>query len=361
MKRLLIVAFILAICVPVYALTYSAADDSVFLNGYQWGGHAQKDKARIWAKEIESAVVVGGQLGTGKIWYVDSGRSASGDGKSFSRAVITIEEANVLSLADGGASRGDFILIAQGHNEGLTGAGIDIDTAGITLRGYGNGALKPIIDFDAIGAIFAIGAANVRIENIRFRASSETTVALDIEDAGDNFILAYCEFGWAESAGVDEFATAVNIKDNVDDGLIIGCKFRGGAAEAVQAIKVVSSTAGLDLIDNHIQGNYSAGCLIGSNGDYVENLLIERNTFFNGTMSGAGEINTVAAMNLADGSSGFVKDNTFIANPALTSVILIRPALDMVFVNNFITSVDGEEFSGTIENNGSSVTATPSV
>lgn len=360
MKRLLIVVFILAVCVPVHALTYSAYDDSAFENGYQWGGHAQKDKARIWAKDMESAVAVGGQLSTGKVWYVDSGRSASGDGKSWIRAVITLEEANVLSLADGGASRGDFFLLAPGHNEGLTGAGIDIDTAGVTIIGYGNGALKPIIDFDAIGAIFAIGAANVRIENIRFRASSETTVALDIEDAGDNFTLAYCEFGWAESAGVDEFATAVNIKDNVDDGLIIGCKFRGGAAEAVQAIKVVSSTAGLDLIGNHIQGNYSAGCIIGSNGDYAENLIVKGNTCFQGTMSGDGEINTVVAMSFADGSSGLVANNIFVANVAAGTAFATRTGDDMVFVNNFITNVDGDEFSGTIESNGSSVTATPS-
>lgn len=299
----------------------------------------------------------GSNLGTGKVFYVDSnaGGSSTSVGTTPASAVPTIDDAIALCTAD----RGDVIYVMQGHNEGLSAAdGIDADISGITIIGIGNGSLKPTIDFDSVAAECVIGAANIRIENIRFRASSDTTTAaIDIEDAGDDFQVVGCEFGWAETAGTDEFLTSINVKDNVDNGLILGCTFRLGGAGATQAIHVVSSTAGLDIIGNHIQGDYSAGCIKGTVGQFVENVVIKGNTLFNGTMSGDGEINAVAGISFADDSSGLIMDNRIIAD--LTTALAMRTGDDMVFINNFLTDTDGDEFSGTIESNGATVTATP--
>ena len=65
MKRLIfIIAITLAMCMPALGITYSAYDNATFNNAYQWTG-GSKDRATIWAQDIESLTEVGGALAPG--------------------------------------------------------------------------------------------------------------------------------------------------------------------------------------------------------------------------------------------------------------------------------------------------------
>ena len=345
MKKLLfIIAITLAVCLPVLAVTYSAFDSATFNNAYQWTG-SSKDRATVWAQDIENMALVGGALGPGaKVFYVDSGRGASGDGTSWSRAFITLDEAFASGKAT--ADRGDYVLMAPGHNEGISTAGaIDIDVAGVTVRGIGNGSLMPTIDYDAGAATMVIGAANVRIENIRLRTSANAvSAAIRVEAAGDNYVIAGCEFGYAESAG-DEFRVGVLLDAGADDGYIVGNLFKAGANSASSAV-LLSAVSSVWIEDNFMYGDYIAAVVSGTT-NISDNVIIKNNTIFQGTMGGDGEINTIAAIRLLEGSGGFIANNDIVSD--VTTAVLMVVADDMVRFANKVSDTDGDEFSGSWE------------
>ena len=290
---------------------------------------------------------------SGSVFYVDS--SASGTtGADPDNAVSTLDAAVNLCTA----SAGDLIIVLEGHNEALTTAdGVDIDVAGVTVVGLGNGNLKPTFDYDNANGEFVIGAANVRIVNLRFRVSANaTTHAIDVEDAGDEFTIERCEFGWAETA-TDEFTVAVKVEDNVDYGTIKGCFFSAGGQAATHAIQVVSSCEQLIVKDNIIIGDYSTTCVGGLSGGNCHYQLILDNVLFNGTMTGDNEVNTLSAVSYADNTGGLIKGNDIIADTATAQVQAI--ADDMVLVDNFRATEDGDEYAGQIETAASSITASP--
>ncbi|NIP54506.1 MAG: hypothetical protein GWN55_10515, partial [Phycisphaerae bacterium] len=81
---------------------------------------------------------------------------------------------------------------------------------------------------------------------------------IDVEDAGDNFAILDCEFGYAETA-TDEFSATIVIS-GADDGRIERCKFDSGAQAAVTAISFENVT-GLLIKDNKIFGDYSTAII----------------------------------------------------------------------------------------------------
>ena len=76
---------------------------------------------------------------------------------------------------------------------------------------------------------------------------------------------------------------------------------------------------------------------------------------FNGTMGGDGEIGALEVLEAADDTGGFVADNRIVSDVA--TGLLMRVADDMVFMNNYISDTDGDEFSGTTEDTAASITA----
>jgi hypothetical protein len=344
MKRLYIILVVLLfIASPIYGLTYDAADNSTFFNGYAWGGHPQKDRAWQWAQDVQDLSEIGFQLGTGEVFYVDSGQTASGAGTSWSTAFITLDEAFATGKCT--ANRGDFVLVAQGHNEALTGAdGVDIDVAGVTVIGCGNGSLKPTFDYDAAGGEFVIGAANVRIENLRFRASANAiTKAIDVESAGLYAQIIGCEFGYVETI-TDEFTVGIIVNSIVSQAEIAGCYFDAGGQAAGSAISF-ADVVGISIHNNMIFGDYSTACI--ANSVAADEIMIYNNVLLNGTMGGDGEINTVAAISLPDDASGIIGHNDVISDVA-TSLLMVV-ADDAIKMQNIVSDTDGDEFSGSPE------------
>lgn len=317
-------------------------------NKSQWWSGGPFDNATAWARNIDHAVA--GPMGTGETFYVDSGASGAATGEDWTDACATLDAAVGLCTA----SRGDRIYVAQGHNETLDAADdVDIDVAGVTVIGCGTGTLMPTFDFDAATAgMFAIGAANVTIVNLRFRCSTNGIAGIDVESAADQYRIINCSFGWAETA-TDEFANAIIVGDTANYGVIKGCEFRAGGQAAVSAIKLDADVVGCEITENKMWGDYSTAVIVID--EASDDIIITNNMLFNGTMGGDGEINTLEVLQAADSTAGFVADNRIVSDVA--TGLLMRVADDMTFMNNYISDTDGDEFSGTTEDTAASITA----
>ena len=132
------------------------------------GMESTRDIPLQWMRAIDPLIAsAGGSGGTGNNYYVDSNVSTAGDGSSWTNAVAILDTAVALCTAN----NGDTIHVKEGHAETLAGAdGVDIDVAGVTVIGYGDGNEAPEFSFTATGSEFVIGAGGVTVSNLRFIA-----------------------------------------------------------------------------------------------------------------------------------------------------------------------------------------------
>ena len=117
------------------------------------------------------------------IWFVGSAvtgaADAAGWGYSPDAPFLTLDYA----VGRCTASVGDVIYVLPGHIETVTAAGgLDLDVIGITIRGIGEGLLRPYVNLTtAIGADVDIDAASITVENMEFRAGfADITAAIDV-------------------------------------------------------------------------------------------------------------------------------------------------------------------------------------
>lgn len=158
-----------------------------------------------------AALLSGGGLGTGTDYYVNSAVGADTyDGKTWTTAKATLEGAfNISAL-----TAGDNIHMAQGHATTLdngTSDAVDMDVAGVTVIGYGNGSNRPTITYDTTTDEISFDADNIVLYNLRFLAGvSAVTTAFDVKDGADDCAIIGCEFPEPTTSGF-EFVRAVTI------------------------------------------------------------------------------------------------------------------------------------------------------
>ena len=222
-----------------------------------WSGSLAKDVAWRWAKDIDNRVAGASQLGTGNIFYVDSNVTTEGNGTTVETAKDTLEEIVPLLTAN----NGDVVYVLQGHNEPLTGAdGVDLDVAGVTIIGLGNGTDRPRFDYDNSAGEFVIGAANVRITNLTFLPSvTGITHAIDIENAGDWAIIDHCEILLGETVNTDEFTDTIQVGTTATNVLIYCNKMVHTTSSSACNNFVDLSAATISnpmIIGNYVFGNF---------------------------------------------------------------------------------------------------------
>lgn len=201
----------------------------------------------------------------GSTFYVDSSHTdttdATGAG-TYSHPFETIEYA----IGKCTASKGDTILVGPGHTEVVTAAaGIACDVIGITIRGVGNGTLRPKITFTtATTATVTVSAANIRLENLWFecdKTGADHATMLNVTAA--NCTVVGCVF--TEGASTEQTLDYITLGTGADDFRIAGCEFYSYTDGADSAI-----TSGVALDSVHI-----TDCII--RGDFDE-AAIENNT-----------------------------------------------------------------------------------
>ena len=183
------------------------------------------------------------------------------------------------------ANRGDVIVVLPGFSLTITAAaGLDLDIAGITLLGIGNGTDRPTINFTtAAGADVDIDAANITIDNFYFDLTGVDALAAAIDVNADDFTIQNCVFTTSDSDGqmlnaIQGVATANRMK-------ILNNVFTGDSS--------LGNVAAIQLIggDRHlIEGNTIIGSYNDSVGGaapiavlttLVTNTVIRKNTVIN--------------------------------------------------------------------------------
>lgn len=271
----------------------------------------QKDLGWRWMQEADALLAAGGGvtggLGTGTVFYVDSGVTNAGDGSNWNNAKATIEEAYDLCTANAG----DVILVAQGHSETL--GTLVLDTEGVTIVGIGAGEDRPEIVFNGTGDIITISGASNTLVNLSFRAGvSAIVTGINITADGDYTTIAYCDFP-EPATSTFEFATAIQLATGSDNVTIQDCTYSHIATTGPDKFidGGASVLTGLRVIGNTIAGEFAVAPIFSDQID--TNVLIKGNVITNMT-TGQYAIEYSAA------ATGFCTDNRLYTDTATTTL-----------------------------------------
>lgn len=198
---------------------------------------------------------------TGTVFYVHSVTGNSGYvGKSSDKPLATVDQA----INKCTASKGDIIYVMPGHVETIAGAdGFDADVAGISIIGLGWGDLRPTFNFTATSSTVAVGAANVRLSNLRFVAGiSAVVVGVNVEAAGVACTVTGCDWYWGGTTTWD-FVGALNINVGAHRARVAECRFLAepAIAGASTAIQLVGAVHNVVVERCEFMGDYSLACM----------------------------------------------------------------------------------------------------
>lgn len=170
------------------------------------------------------------------------------------------------------ASRGDIIVLMPGHNEDYDAStsgdnkAFDVDIAGVTIVGLGQGELRPTFDFTNAGAKCVIGADNVVLKNIVFRPSvTDITIGLEIETGITSATLEDIDFAMGEAGdGTDEYIKAIHLVSGNHDTIFRNVKIfaHASAAGATHGIHIDAASDRLTFQNVIIDGPYATNGIL---------------------------------------------------------------------------------------------------
>jgi hypothetical protein len=251
---------------------------------------------------------------TGSIFFVHSGTgtNAAGYGNNPDSPVASIDYAVGLCTAD----KGDVVYVMPGHAETVSAAaGLDLDVAGITIRGIGSGSLQPTVTLDtADTADVDVDAANITVENVHFRANfADIAAAIDVN--ADDFTLRKCRFS--------DVATNMNAKIWVQDAAAGGsdritiedCHVVAIDAANTHFVNFAGTGTGHIIRRNVLMGDWGTMCIGGAgvvtNAVVVENYIQNAATDNDSCINFAATATGICSRNIAFG--GAVQANGFTA------------------------------------------------
>ncbi len=218
---------------------------------------------------------------TGNRFFVDTGSATggttSGFGQSPDKPFTTLDSA----IGNCTVNNGDFIYVMPGSADTVSAAaGLDLDVAGITIIGIGNGSDQPTVTLDTIdSADVDVDAANITVENIHFVANVQDIVAA-IDVNADDFTLRNCRF--TDNSGT------LNAKIWVQDGAtgtsdritIEGCRCNTLGTANTHFLNLAGTGEGHIIRNNILSGDWATMCLGGAGlvtqcsiiGNYILNI-----------------------------------------------------------------------------------------
>jgi len=314
--------FIALTLVATLAFPVFAGDNVVMVGG----GQA--------TKPLSEFVTNSSVIGEGDVWYVDSNQAtaASGDGKSWDYAVLTIDEA--INLAT--ASNGDVIYVAAHHAETISAAdGFDADKAGLSIIGFGKGSAAPTLTFSATASEVVYGAAGIYTENLRFIAGiSSIVMGISIEAAGDDLVFNKCVFP-KPTTNSWEFLDAIDIATGANNIRFENCEYyndEGGAAPA-HFIDAGNGTAGperLQVVNCIIKGDFSVAAIWSD--EPCDEAYIAGNTITNHTTG-------QHCVEFSDSGTGAIVNNKLYGD---TEGAILDPGSMYIHGNTLSTAIDLE-------------------
>jgi len=247
---------------------------------------------------------------TGTVIWVQATDGSDSDGYGNNPEAPLASLAYAFSDDRPTAGKNDLILLMPGHTESIAAAaGIACDIAGVTVRGLGEGANRPILTFDTdAGADIDIDAANITFENISFRCNiADLAAAIDVNAA--NFTMRNCSFIGTDAAD-EAFLIAIITDAAANDMTIENCQFYFLNTVDATAITTTSTECirlvGADraTIKNcYIEGDFTTSAVNGITTASYGILLLENN------ITNIATENITGGIDLYTGSTGFMDKN----------------------------------------------------
>lgn len=176
---------------------------------------------------------------TGNVFFVDSGATGTGadtaaSGKSAENPFLTIDYA----IGQCTANNGDIIFVMPGHTEApATTEGIDMDVAGVWVRGLGWGNDRPTITPENATVGIKMAAASCRVSNVVMALAGTTvTVADAFGITAANCVVENCEVKAHASSQYTNLITVTDAEGVIIRNNTLRCLFTGA-----------SSTSGLNI------------------------------------------------------------------------------------------------------------------
>jgi hypothetical protein len=194
---------------------------------------------------------------TGNVYFVDSGHTNAEDSiaaGTHDKPFASMDYANGRCTAN----NGDVVVVMPGHTETvIAAAGLDLDTAGVTWVGIGNGSNRPTVNFTtAVGADMDIDAANVTMVNFLFTGGIDAlTGPIDINAA--DCTLLNCETRDVTGQATDFIVTAAG----ADRLWIEDWVHRGAAAAGADTAISIVGGADITIIPRFIDGNFAVAAI----------------------------------------------------------------------------------------------------
>jgi len=253
-----------------------------------------------WDQHVTFTKGVNGVMNGGNVYYVDSSRSASDDGSSWTKAYITIAEAVAASLAAGGTYDTIFVKGSEETDETTDYTeSVTITTAqtGLRIIGCGNGPEGILWTVGtAEGVILTVNAKDVYVSGFRFRPNGATSGgAIDVAVTGIGFHAENCIF----RSTVETALYGIRL-NSVPDAMINDCKFTSLATAILGTASVKTIYRAMilnNLFDDKVDDagiNISGrACLIKGN-DFTSDTTLLIDTY----KDSAGEMNIVTGNTL---------------------------------------------------------------
>lgn len=211
----------------------------------------------------------------GNVFFVDSGDGT--DGAGYGTHPDTPFATLDYAIGQCTANQGDVIFVLPGHAETITAAGgIDLDVAGITVIGLGEGEDRPIITFGtAAAADVDVDAANIKVKNILFKNDIDSQTAMIDVNAAD-FTMEDCELreGSAKQA-------LIYIDLAEDRATVRRTKVVSYTAGANSGIKIAAAKDEIKIEDCVIDGDFADAGIHNPTGTVATNLRLLRNVVRN--------------------------------------------------------------------------------
>jgi len=324
MKKLFILCLVMLFVGSAFALPNISGRP----NEKWWSDTTYQNPLWVWLQAADTLIETGSALGTGSVFYVDSGVTTEGNGTTWNTAKDTIDEAVGLCTA----SRGDVIYVAQGHAETVGSAtGLVCDVAGVSIIGIGNGSLIPTISLGtATTAKVSVTAANVRLSNLKIvSALADVAEGIDPTATADGLVVDNCIF--TDGGAALELVIAINVTADCDNITIVGNRFNSTAVSGTtNAIVLAGGSDNSVVSGNTIYGTYTAGAVLAS-ADASVNLTVTDNII--------GAIDAIAWDNHAS-TTGLFARNLLGANT--TSIAAALTGVDAMFCyENYVTGALG--------------------
>lgn len=270
---------------------------------------------------------------TGKTFYVHSGTGTDQAGNGFNPDAPFATVDYAFSSAAVTASKGDVIYVMPGHAEtAATDVELfDMDIAGVSIIGLGEGALRPTFTITHADATCVIGAANCRLSNCRFVGGvADHVTMLEIEAAAVGSMVDHCFFTDTSSTVDTLIMIAVTAAANqltIVDNFFLGKT--GG--EATDCIKLAGASTGSVIARNFATGDWKTGGFLNGNTAAAVNLMVLRNYVVNADASAG------LCIKMHASSTGLVANNTFAASKDGTEAVSTVNAMHVI--ENYMTDL----------------------